>query len=477
MKKIAPFFFLLALPGLVWAEAVTILGINDMHAGIDNLPRLAGFLKAERAATPDALLMSAGDNRTGNPYVDAVSEPGMPMIKLMNQMKFDISTLGNHEFDSGEEMLRNCINAAHFPFVCANVHATAEAELNLPPYHFFERNGVRICVLGLLQTGINGLPDVHPAQVKNLKFSNPFEIVRNYAFLRKQCDVLILLTHLGFEDDVKLAKMFPEADIIIGGHSHTRVEKETVVNGVLVTQTENKAKYISRIVLDVDKGKIKSRKYELVPLHNVEEDADMAAAVREVKNNPDMLRRLTTVKAPIERRESLGCMMADAVRHAAGTDVAIVNIGNVRMHHFPAGPLCVEDCFRIDPFGNKIAVLKVSGKELIVFLNAVPTADRHGAPCVSGMRYKATKPAAALQPMVISEAYLENGTPITPNGTYTMATNTYLLSTVPALPADTGKALNIDGANSMIQFLDAKQEIDYANVSRVDITIQETSTP
>lgn len=463
---------LLALSGMAFAEQVTILGINDMHANIDGLPKLATFLKTQRAATPDTLLMSAGDNRTGSPYVDAVDEPGMPMIELMNKLKFDISTLGNHEFDGGEAMMRDCINAADFPFVCANVRAAGGAELPIKPYHFFKRNGVRICVLGLLQTGTNGLPDVHPGQVKGLKFSNPFDVVRDYAFLRRQCDVLIVLTHLGFEDDVKLAQIFPEADIIVGGHTHTRVEKETVVNGVLVTQTENKVKYISRIVVDVEDGKVKSRKYDLVALGDLQPDPEMADAVSEAKNNPAMLRELTTVKNPIMRRESLGCMMADAIRQAAGTDVAVVNIGNVRLDTFPAGPIRVEDCFRLDPFGNKTAVLKVTGKELIDFLNAVPRADHHGAPCVSGMRYKATKPAAELQAMEITEACLEDGTPISPNGTYTMATNTYLLSTVPVLPSDPGKALDIDGANSMIQFLGSKPEIDYSNVSRVDVTIK-----
>lgn len=462
---------LLAMLGTAFAEQVTLLGINDMHANIDNLPKLASFLKAQRAATPGALLLSAGDNRTGNPYVDAVAEPGIPMIELMNKMGFDISTLGNHEFDSGEIMLRDNIDAANFPFVCANVRMAEGADLNLKPYHFFERNGVRICVLGLLQIGTNGLPDAHPDQVKKLKFGNPFEVVRQYAFLREKCDVLILLTHLGFEDDVKLANIFPEADIIIGGHTHTRVEKETIVNGVLITQAENKVKYITRITVDVENGKIQNRKYELISLANQPADKDIAAAVSEAKNNPAMVRQLTIVKKNIDRRESLGCIMADAVRHVAGTDVAIVNIGNVRLDNFPAGAIKVEDCYRLDPFGNKTAVIKVSGKELIAFLNSIPEADHHGAPCVSGMRYKATKPAAELKAMSISEAYLEDGTPIKPDGTYTMATNTYLLSTVPAIPSAPAKLLESDGATSMIQYLEKQPEIDYSQVSRADVTI------
>ena len=471
MKK-TTILSLLALLGTAFAEQVTILGINDMHANIDNLPHLAGFLKKERARTPGALLLAAGDNRTGSPYVDAVSQPGLPMIKLMNQLGFNLSTLGNHEFDSGRTMLRDCLDAADFPFVCANVRVKSGAELNLKPYHFFERNGVRICVLGLIQTGDNGLPDAHPEQLKDISFRNPFEAVRDYAFLRDKCDILLLLTHLGFEDDVKLAQLFPEADAIIGGHSHTRVEKETIVNGVLVTQAENKVKFISRLVFDVENGKVKSRAYELISLPDFPADESMAASVAEVKNNPDMLRELTVVKFPINRRESLGCMMADAIRDAAGTDIAVVNMGNVRLDSFPAGSIRVEDCFRLDPFGNKTAVLQVSGAELIAFLNAVPATDHHGAPCVSGMRYKATKAAGERKPMRITEACLEDGTPITPDKIYTMATNSYLLSTVPARPADPGKALELDGADSMIMYLEKQNTIDYSEISRADVTVE-----
>lgn len=463
---------LLALAGLAPAEQVTLLGINDLHAHIDALPRLASFLKSERAAAPNLLLMSAGDNRTGNPYVDAVEDSGMPIIKLMNQLGFDISAIGNHEFDAGPQKLRQCIDAASFPFVCANLDAASAAKLQVKPYHIFERNGIRIGVLGLLQTGENTLPDVHPGQVKELGFSHAFDVARDYAHLRKQCDVLVLLTHLGYEDDIKLAQVFPEADVIIGGHSHTCVEKETFVNGVLITQAGQKARYITRIILDVDKGQVQCISHELVALDTMAEDAATAAAVRQIKNTPAMQRRLCMVKNNIERRESLGCMMADAIRSSAGTDVAVVNIGNVRLKRFPAGPLRVEDCHRLAPFGNKIAVLHVSGQELIDFLNAVPVADRHGAPCVSGMRYKATIPAKAQQPMVITEAYLQDGTRIHPEATYTMATNTYLLSTVPALPQDRGKLLETSAANSLIQFLDARQEIDYAPVRRADVTIK-----
>ncbi len=470
MKRaiLSPFVLISSLYG----EQVTVLGINDMHANIDDLPQLASFVKSERDTTPHVLLLSAGDNRTGNPYVDNGEQPGVPMIQLMNMIGFDLSTLGNHEFDTGRNGLQMAIHAANFPFVCANVLADGGETLNIAPYHIFERNGIRIGVLGLVQIGANGIPDVHPDNCKGLIFRDPMAVVRDYAYLRKECEVLIILSHLGFEADVKLARIFPEADAIIGGHTHTRVENGHVENGVLITQAENKVKYITRLTFEVENGLVTGKKSELVSLNNYPKDADMLAAVDKTKDNPYMRRVLTTITTDITRRESLGCLMADALRAYTKTDVAIVNFGNVRLSEFPAGPFTVEDCYRLDPFCNQTVVFRATGRELIDFLNAVPATDHHGAPCVSGMRYKAVKPAAELQPMRITEATLENGTPIDPDAVYTVATNTYLMSTVSAQPSDTGEAIDMDGARSIMIFMDGKESVNYSNTSNIDVTIE-----
>ncbi|MBR3945087.1 MAG: bifunctional metallophosphatase/5'-nucleotidase [Akkermansia sp.] len=471
MKK-PHFLSFLALLGTAFAEQVTILGINDMHAHIDGMPQLATCVKQERQNDPGLLLMAAGDNRTGNPYVDNVNRPGVPMVTLMNHIGFDLSTFGNHEFDAGAAALRDYINAAEFDFVCANVFTTDTQGINVKPYKIFERNGVRIGVLGLVQVGENGLPDAHPDKCKGIQFASPFDTAACYKHLRAYCDVLIVLTHLGFEDDVKLAQMFPEADAIIGGHSHTRVEKEHSINGVLITQAENKLKYVTRLTFDVEEGKVVKKNAELIPLANLPADEATTELVEKTKNLPFFKRQLTTVKRDITRRESLGCMMADALCVRAVTDIAIVNLGGVRLDDFPAGPLTVADVYRMDPFGNAIIRTTMTGKELIALLESIPGSDHYGGPCVSGMTYKATKPATELKPMRITEAKLADGTPIDPNTVYTVAYNSYIASTTSAPPANPGVAIDSDGAECLIRFLEKKQEVDYADVSRVDVQIE-----
>ncbi len=443
-----------------------------MHAHIDGMPQLATCVKQERQNDPGLLLMAAGDNRTGNPYVDNGNRPGVPMVTLMNHIGFDLSTFGNHEFDAGAAALRDYINAAEFDFVCANVFTTDTQGINVKPYKIFERNGVRIGVLGLVQVGENGLPDAHPDKCKGIQFASPFDTAACYKHLRAYCDVLIVLTHLGFEDDVKLAQMFPEADAIIGGHSHTRVEKEHIINGVLITQAENKLKYVTRLTFDVEEGKVVKKSAELIPLANLPADEATSELVEKTKNLPFFKRQLTTVKRDITRRESLGCMMADALCVRAVTDIAIVNLGGVRLDDFPAGPLTVADVYRMDPFGNAIIRTTMTGKELIALLESIPGSDHYGGPCVSGMTYKATKPATELKPMRITEAKLTDGTPIDPNTVYTVAYNSYIASTTSAPPANPGVAIDSDGAECLIRFLEKKQEVDYADVSRVDVQIE-----
>ena len=471
MKK-SHFLTLLALLGTAFAEQVTILGINDMHANIDGMPQLATCVKQERLADPGLLLLSAGDNRTGNPYVDNGNRPGIPMVTLMNHIGFDLSTFGNHEFDSGPAALRDYVNAADFEFVCANIFTTDTQGINVKPYKIFERNGVRIGVLGLVQIGDNGLPDAHPDKCQGLRFASPFDTAACYKHLRAHCDVLIILSHLGFEDDIKLARMFPEADAIVGGHSHTRVEKGHIENGVLITQSENKLKYLTRLTFDVENGKVVSKKSELLPLTGLESDEATAELVEKTKSLPFFKRQLTTVKRNITRREGLGCMMADALCVRAVTDIAIVNYGGVRLDDFPAGPLTVADVYRMDPFGNAIIRTTMTGKELIALLESIPGSDHHGAPCVSGMTYKAIKPAAELKPMRITEAKLADGTPIDPAARYTVAYNSYIASTTSAPPANPGIAIDSDGAECLIRFLEKKEEVDYEGVSRIEVQIE-----
>ena len=144
-------------------QKIYIVSTNDMHANIDNFPQMAALIDSLRTAHPGLLVFGAGDNRSGNPINDRYEEPCKPMYELMNAVGFDLSCFGNHEWDGGPIALRNVLGWAKFPFVCANV--TFDDTLQMPnvhPYVVFERDGLKLGVIGGIQLGENGIPDFHP---------------------------------------------------------------------------------------------------------------------------------------------------------------------------------------------------------------------------------------------------------------------------------------------------------------------------
>ena len=142
------------------------------------------------------------------------------MVALMNQVGFNASTLGNHEFDSHQDGMAKLISLSNFRHICANIQPDPEWGIHCIPYQIFDVEGVKVGVVGVVQLGTRGIPDSHPDNVKGISFLPVKETVQKHAWLREKCDVTILLTHIGYEDDVELSKDVPWVDLIIGGHPH-----------------------------------------------------------------------------------------------------------------------------------------------------------------------------------------------------------------------------------------------------------------
>ena len=137
-------------------QHIYIIATNDMHATIESMPKLA-TLVSEYERRGEVIIVDSGDRVSGNAYVDDATEPGTPIIKLMNDIGYDVATLGNHEFDKGSEVLDAMIECAEFPFVCANVEALNGATA-IEPYTIIERCGVEFGFIGIVDTDNNGRP-------------------------------------------------------------------------------------------------------------------------------------------------------------------------------------------------------------------------------------------------------------------------------------------------------------------------------
>ncbi len=299
---------------------------------------------------PDMLLVSAGDNQTGNPVNDQFPVKGWPMINLMNAAGFDISAVGNHEFDSSPEGFGDLTRKAQFVFISANVIPDSSVNARFTPYLILTLpNGLRIAFLGLLQIGQNGIPDTNPDNARGFTFFSPFETAKKYMWLKDSSDIFIALTHIGFEEDVKLAASLPAGiDIIIGGHSHTRVQKEQVHNGILITQAENKLKYGTLIKLDVSSDGTVQKSMQLIDIRNSKkEKPEISAIVDRYNDNPVLNEVIATASDNFSSYEELGYLMADAQRDAAGADIALMNPGGVRIDQLEKGPVTIKNGDRV----------------------------------------------------------------------------------------------------------------------------------
>lgn len=444
-----------------------VASINDMHANIDNFPKLAYVVDSLRALYPDMLLFSAGDNRSGNPVNDRYKEPARPMYELMNTVGFDLSCFGNHEWDSGVEALRNVMNVANFPFVCANVTFDDSLQMPVSPYVIIERNGLKIGVIGAIQLGLIGIPDFHPNKAGGSHFRPADEVIPEYLSLRDECNALFLLSHCGFEEDVELAGKFPQFDAIFGGHTHTLVDSTRIFNGVMVTQAMNKVKYLTFSTFTFDKnGKMIAKESQVIPIGPVKQKNEKVQAMVDEYNNNDVFKQVMGYNdaAIDDCYECLGCLMSDANLAMAGADMAFQNYGGVRFDTLGVRPIILKDLFSLDPFDNELVVINMTGQEIVDFLGVSFFADGGPNYC-AGCSY--TYSVDNEGKMKDCKVKLANGKPLDLKATYKVVMNSYMSSAFKFEHADPGTNIFRTSNEALVEYLAKNQHINYAKATRV----------
>ncbi len=228
---------------------ITILHTNDTHSHVEpfepshykfankgGVARRATLVENIRKENPNTLLFDAGDIFQGTPYFNYFG--GELEFKLMSMLKYDLATIGNHDFDNTIEGLYKQLPNANFNFVSANYDfKNTVLDTHIKPYQIFKKDGIKIGVFGL---GIQLEGLVGKKMYKETKYLDPVEISQDMSRILKdeqQCDLVICLSHLGYYNkrnpkrisDLNLAKVTKNIDLIIGGHSHTFLPKPTIV--------------------------------------------------------------------------------------------------------------------------------------------------------------------------------------------------------------------------------------------------------
>ncbi len=324
--------------------------------------------------------------------------------------------------------------------------------------------------MGLLQVSENGIPDTHPDNAKGFTFRSPFETAREYFWLKDSSDIFIALNHIGFEEDVKLAETMPAGiDLIIGGHSHTRVDKEQVHNGILITQAESKLKYCTLIKLEVSSDGILHKSMELINIRDSKkEKLSIRSMVDKYNDNPGLNEVIATATDDFSSYEELGYIMADAQRAAAGADIAMMNPGGVRIDRLAKGPVTVRNVYQLDPFGNDIVVFKLTGAEVYDFIRAGWIVDGKSPLYPSGIRTELKASANGdLEDIVVKT---ENGAPLKMDQIYTVAMNNYIAQVYKYSHNDPGQSLFITTADALISYLKKQGNVrSYRGEKRVNI--------
>ena len=253
-------------------KKITILHTNDVHSHIDPSPKndpinpngggviaRSNLINSIKKDNPNTLVLDAGDVFQGTPYFNFFG--GEIELKLMSKMGYNASTLGNHEFDNGIEKLAKVLKNANFHFLNANYTLkNTPLEDKIKSYEIFDLNGIKIGVFGL---GIDLEGLVEKKLYKGIEYIDPVDISNDISYdlkLNKKCDLVICLSHLGFSYskdsnlmcDMILAKKTRNIDLIIGGHTHTFLEKPVRVKNI-----DNKDVIINQVgCFGINLGKI-----------------------------------------------------------------------------------------------------------------------------------------------------------------------------------------------------------------------------
>lgn len=371
---------------------VTILHMNDPHAHYDPYKiakdgePMGGFARAKtimdgiearnRTDRVDTLKLMAGDLLTGTLYSTAFQ--GEMGVRLMNEMGFTAMVVGNHEFDYGLENLFRIRKLMKFPLLSANIK-TSEGK------HLFRTilkekmpvTGGRVVIFGLTteQTPTSTLPD----NVKGLQFDDPIETAKDILKQFTDSDFVVALTHIGLDQDERLAEACPKIDVIIGGHTHSDVDPPRRVGDTVICQAGAYTRYVGRVDLDVKKGRVATFQGKLIDLTaQTKEDPKIRSSIDKFKKPLEKAMKikvgetlvfldgkLTTVRSG--RESNLARLIAYVMAESCGADVAIVNGGGIRSS-INEGTITLGDVHTVLPFGNTVVKLDMAGADLLEVL-------------------------------------------------------------------------------------------------------------
>ncbi|SES06067.1 bifunctional metallophosphatase/5'-nucleotidase [Salipaludibacillus aurantiacus] len=457
-----------------------IFHTNDIHSKIDPLGKISAFINEKGAGADNYLYLDAGDIFSGNAVVDL--QDGEPIVALLNEMGLDAMAIGNHEFDYGQEAFAAREEQAEFDWLSANMEVVdPDIAIQQPkPYEIYEIDGVDVGIFGLTQNP----PATNPTGIVGIDFHDYVETAEQYSYLQDETDILIALTHIGNRADKHLAENVDFFDVIIGGHSHSRIFEADIVNGTPVVQAGADSLFVGHFNLEFDGTDVTFNDYYLQDVEELTEvnqdvqdmidayNAEAEELLQEVVGytNTGLFR-----DARYQRDTSLGNFITDAMKDALGADLALTNNGGIRAN-IDEGDITAADIYTVEPFGNELTEIEITGEDLKDVIEYSFSRSNSIDLQTSGLSYTIyTDEDGAFTD---ADLYID-GEPVDYNETYTLVTNNFMAAGGSGYDFSAADIIQMEAGyitNAMFQWMDYLMEsegaVDYED-GEGRITIEE----
>lgn len=375
MKKII-LIFCLIIGNICLAADVKILHTSDTHGrispiqykGIQNIGGISRrkiFINNMRNNNKNVLLLDSGDCFQGSLYYRL--DYGKANAKLLPLINYDAIALGNHEFDNGIKILKRNIKLSKTQFISANIHFKDKyLQKAVKPYIIKEFDGEKYLIIGATTSDLGNL-----ANIKDITVTNPIDEI-NKIIKEVKYDKLIVLSHCGYDEDIKIAKAIPQIDLILGGHNHYFFETPHYSGKTPIIQDGEFGVRIG--IIDFDK-KLKHYKYENITQNiNSDKEIDDKIANIDKKTHKVTKQVLATSKimligdqTTIEHNQTnLGKLVLISMTKAFDNDYdgVITNSGSIRINKNFIGKITYANVLEILPFDNDIVLVEINGKDL-----------------------------------------------------------------------------------------------------------------
>ena len=346
------------------------------------------------------------------------------MVAALNAAGLDLATLGNHEFDFGDDVLLQRMSEARWQWVIANAidRRTGKPLGGAKPFVVKTFGPLKVGFIGL----VLNTSEISKEKLTHTRLLDPMMTMATYLpqMKRQGATIIVAVTHLEFADDRRLVERFPAIDLIIGGHEHYPIT--THENRALISKAGSDARWVARI--DINRRRPSGtleRFFELIPITSaIGDDPKTAEVVAGFENR--LGTELDVVVGSTET--NIGNFFADALRADAGSDIAIMNSGSIRGDRvYPAGPLSRRTLIAMHPFGGILCKIAVPGRVVLQALNngaaKLPASAGQFAQ-VSGLTMTIDRSAAVGSRV---RDVLVNGKPLDPSATYTLALPDFVL--------------------------------------------------